>query len=93
LFSLAALERDCGVARPAGAAEGFGAGATVVFAGVEDVVLRHAARILLSSLVQSIVVEVVFVVVFTAPGELPAGVSLAAVRHAGLFALPAFVQS
>jgi hypothetical protein len=44
-------------------------------------------------LVQSVVVAVVFVVVFTAPGELPDGASAPAVRHAALSALPALVQS
>lgn len=75
------------------AAVGFGAGATVVWLGDEDAVFRHCARSRLYSLVQSIVVAVVFVVVLIAPGVLPVGVCEAAVLHAALLALPGFVQS
>lgn len=64
----------------------------MVRVGVDVVVVRHAARALLYHFEQSVVVEVVFVVVFTAPADVPP-VSLAAVRHAALFALPGLVQS
>jgi hypothetical protein len=93
LLSLAAFDPGAALVRAAGAGTGFGAGATVVFAGLDDVVVWQAARILLYHLVQSVVVDVVLVVVFTAPGEAPTGVLLAAVRHAALLALPALVQS
>jgi hypothetical protein len=43
--------------------------------------------------VQSVVVDEVFVVVFTAPGDLPDGVCAPAVLQAALFAFPALVQS
>jgi len=72
---------------------GFGAGATVVRAGVDELVLRHVARALLYHLVQSTVVEVVFEVVLTAPGVLPVGDWAAAVRQAGFVAFPGLVQS
>lgn len=76
-----------------GALAGFGAGATVVRAGVDDVEARQVARILLYHFEQSTVVAVVLVVFETAPGVFPVGVSLAAVRQAPLLALPGFVQS
>jgi hypothetical protein len=47
------------------------AGATVVFGGGEELAVRHVARIRLYHLVQSVVVAVVFVVVFTAPDVFP----------------------
>ena len=72
---------------------GLGAGATVVLAGVEALFVRHVARALLYHLVQSVVVAVLAVVVFTAPGDLPPGVWAAAVLQAPLLALPGFVQS
>lgn len=59
----------------------------------EALVVRQTARTLLYHLVQSVVVDVVFVVVFTAPGERPEGVCAPAVLHAALLALPALVQS
>jgi hypothetical protein len=93
LLSLAALERGAALVRDVGAGAGFGAGATVVVAGLDDFVVWQAARILLYHLVQSVVVDVVLVVVFTAPGDVPDGVLLAAVRHAALLALPGLVQS
>jgi hypothetical protein len=77
----------------AAAALGLGAGATVVRAGVDDVLALHVARILLYHFEQSTVVAVVLVVFATAPGVFPVGDSFAAVRHAPLFALPGFVQS
>ena len=92
-LSFAVLVRGAAVERLAGAAVGLGAGATVVRVGVDEVVVRQAARALLYHLLQSVVVEVVLLVVFTAPGDAPAGVWLAADRHAALFALPALVQS
>jgi hypothetical protein len=49
------------------AGTGFGAGATVVRAGADDVDVRHWARTLLYHLVQSVVVDFAVVVVFTAP--------------------------
>ena len=52
-------------------ATGFAAGATVV-RGLDDALLvRQTARNLLYHLAQSVVVDVVFVVVFTAPDDLP----------------------
>ena len=72
---------------------GFGAGATVVRGPEDAVVVRHAARALLYHRLQSVVVDVVEVVVFTAPGDLPAGDCAAAVLHAALLALPGLVQS
>ena len=74
-------------------AAGFGAGATVVLVGEDEVVVLQAALSLLYHLVQSVVVDVVAVVVFTAPGDLPDGVCAPAVLHAALLALPALVQS
>ena len=74
-------------------ATGFGAGATRVFVGLDELLVRHTALILLYHLEQSVVVAVVFVVVFTAPGVVPEGVWAAAFLHAALFLLPAFVQS
>lgn len=59
----------------------------------EAVSVRHAVRRRLYHLLQSVVVEVVFVVVFTAPGVRPAEVCAAAVLHAALLAFPALVQS
>ena len=87
LFSLAAAEFR------AGAAAGFGAGATVVFAGDVAVAVLHWARTLLYHLVQSVVVAVAVVVVFTAPGDFPLDVCAAAVLQAALWALPGLVQS
>jgi hypothetical protein len=55
-------------------ATGLGAGATVVCGGLAAVVVRQAARILLYHFVQSVVLEVVMVDVFAAPGDLPEGV-------------------
>ena len=72
---------------------GLAAGATVVRAGDELVLVRHAARALLNHLVQSVVVELLLLVVFTAPGDDPVAVCAPAERHAGLVALPALVQS
>jgi hypothetical protein len=72
---------------------GFAAGATVVRGPEEAVVVWQAARALLYHLVQSVVVDVVDVVVFIAPGDLPAGTCAPAVLQAALFALPALVQS
>jgi hypothetical protein len=89
LFSPALLEREAA----GGAAEGFGAGATVVVGFEEALLVRQTARTLLYHLVQSVVVDVVFVVVFTAPGERPVGVCAPAALQAALLALPAFVQS
>lgn len=74
-------------------AAGLGAGATVVLAGEDAVLVLQTARIRLYHLVQSVVVDAVFVVVFTAPGDWPEGVCAPAVLHAALLALPAFVQS
>jgi hypothetical protein len=53
------------------AGAGLDAGATVVFGGGEELAVRHVARIRLYHLVQSVVVAVVFVVVFTAPDVFP----------------------
>jgi hypothetical protein len=75
------------------AAAGFEAGATVVFAGDEEEVVRQVERRRLYHFVQSVVVAVVFVFLVIAPGVLPAGACLAAVRHWTLFTLPALVQS
>ena len=50
---------------------GFGAGATVVWGGLAAVVVRQTARALLYHFVQSVVLAVVTVEVFTAPGDLP----------------------
>jgi hypothetical protein len=72
---------------------GLGAGATVVLGGGDELAVRHAALIRLYHLVQSVVVAVVFVVVFTAPAVVPVRVCAAAVRQAALLALPALVQS
>jgi hypothetical protein len=72
---------------------GFGAGATVVRAGVDDEVEAQVALIRLYHLEQSTDVDVVLVVFATAPGVFPAGVSFAAALHAPLFAFPALVQS
>jgi len=77
----------------AAAGAGLGAGATVVFAGPEELLLRQVARSRLYHLVQSVVLTVVFVVVLTAPGAFPVEVSVEAVRQTALFALPGFVQS
>ena len=89
LFSPPLLERGAAAV----AADGLGAGATVVFEGEDAVLVRQTARIRLYHLVQSVVVDVVLVVVFTAPGDRPEGVCAPAVLHAALLALPAFVQS
>jgi len=75
------------------AGAGFGAGATVVLGGVDELVFRQTARRWLYHLVQSVVLAVVFVVVFTAPGAFPVEVSVEAVRQTALFAFPGFVQS
>jgi len=91
LFSPPALDLAEGAA--AGVAAGFGAGATVVFVGVEELLVLQTARTLLYHLEQSVVVAVVLVVVFTAPADVPDGVCAAAVLQAALFALPFFVQS
>ena len=72
---------------------GRGAGATVVRAGVELLLVRHVARALLNHLVQSVVVALVDVVVLTAPGDEPVDVCAPAARQAGLVALPGLVQS
>ena len=74
-------------------AEGFGAGATVVLGADEALLVRQTGRTLLYHLAQSVVVELVFVVVFTAPGDRPVGVCAPAVLQAALLALPGFVQS
>lgn len=89
LFSAALVECEAAGA----AAAGFGAGATVVLGPDETLLVRQTGRVRLNHLVQSVVVEVVLVVVLTAPGALPEGVCTPAVRQAVLFALPAFVQS
>jgi hypothetical protein len=75
------------------AAAGFGAGATVVRGPDEALLVRQTGRMRLYHLVQSVVVDVVLVVVFTAPGDLPEGVCAPAFRQSALFALPGFVQS
>ena len=91
LLSPPALDRAEGAAGRLAA--GLGAGETVVFAGVDELLVRQTARILLYHLVQSVVVAVVLVVVLTAPGDAPEGVWAAADLQAALFLLPAFVQS
>jgi hypothetical protein len=75
------------------AGAGFGAGFTVVLVGVDELLLRQVARSLLYHFVQSVVLAVVFVVVFTAPGAFPVVVSVEAVRQTALLAFPGFVQS
>jgi len=91
LLSPPALERLAGAA--VRVAAGLRAGATAVRVGLVELVVRQTARILLYHFVQSVVVAVVFVVVFSAPGDVPEGVCAAAVLQAALFLLPAFVQS
>ena len=66
---------------------GFGAGATVVFVGVEELLVRQTARSLFYHFEQSVVVAVVLV----APADVPEEVCAAAVLHAALFALPFLV--
>jgi hypothetical protein len=65
LFSLAAA------GLPVEAAAGLGAGATVVRGGEELGAVLHTARALLYHFVQSMVVALAEVVVFTAPADLP----------------------
>lgn len=75
------------------AGAGLGAGFTVVLAGVDELLVRQTARSRLYHFVQSVVLAVVLVVVFTAPGALPVGVSVDAVRQTALLAFPGLVQS
>jgi hypothetical protein len=89
LFSPELAERRAGL----GAPWGFGAGATVVRGRDDALLVRHAARIRLYHFVQSVVEDVVVVVVFTAPGDRPEGVCAPADRHAALLAFPRLVQS
>ena len=91
LFSPPALDLAEGAEEEVTA--GFGAGATVVFVGVEELLVRQMARALLYHFEQSVVVAVVLVVVFTAPADVPEEVCEAAVLHAALFAFPFLVQS
>jgi len=83
LFNADFEARDDAVMLPlAGAAAGFGAGATVVRGADVLLLVRHAGRALLYHLVQSVVVALLVVVVFTAPGDDPAFVCAPAARHA-----------
>jgi hypothetical protein len=75
------------------AGAGLGSSLTVVLAGLDELLVRQTARRRLYHFVQSVVLEVVFVVAFTAPGAFPVEVSVEAVRQTALFAFPGFVQS